>query len=1298
MASLVHQSYDGLSRMHPTRDAIVHAGSGDSMTFEQLEVVSLSLARKLVTLGGGGSPITVAILSGRDFHLLSLYVGVSRLPNCSLLPLPNWYDASRSGMKQDKWESSALHAISVGEASIVLVDEDSLAEPWLANCGCRVFGWSEFLCLPETEIPDSQPMGDLPPILKLLSGGSTGSPKLHAVSHAMVLSELNSYPAVMGMSSAAFEVRVLQQSTLAWPASCMGQINIALALGGTVVVTSSRKAADLGAEISATNVNVIGGAPSQLSLLSDYLPLSLVAIFTWGERLPESLGRKLKSKAGRVIELLVATEYWLCMHCGDLSGEFAIVPNCTVEIVDPDESGIGQLSLSGPMVSGGSLLTSDLVKGRNGRISFVGRKDFLTKIGGNWFDVRELEAGVLAMGKRMHPSIVGAVALTCQSVHYLVLSVQADSNQPYNIAAWMDAVKSEVRRFSPLELTIRTISSPIPTLPNSGKIDRAAVLRMLVEIAAPRLHPHIAFSAARDRFFNELKSHARWSIGFAILLRRWVLAAPYMYLATLYLPNVGSGYLPRCRTRSTVAYLGYWLGSLFRDLPFGRAGLMVFLTLLARRSRFVFKLLVVWTMLGMGAAVSGGRLLAWPVTFWLGVGSDIRDESGYWFRARKWRYLGENLKFLMLSIPDAFCGTNFCASFDETVHTRAPRDNEGVDAATTKDIPGREEGTPERADGVPDEELVASVATETVTQSVPTTPPTAVDLWWSNSPVQYIGTSESSGTRPARTPPLLLSEDDGLSSFVRQAIACTVPSLAVGMSADSSLRGISSLQITELVQRLKHRVSLISARLVMDCETLGELEERIGALETIITPTNTASPTTTQYCKIQFSAGQINRVCRWMIRSRKVVDRERLRRAVEALVARHPLLRSELCEPKQLHSFVYDAGVMLANWGQFVEPRNQCSTHLSTFLGKCVHACWAKLAVYPACQLPGYWVDTISQSKVSDYEHFRRMIQQMRRDVEDSWFCHQNPISVHVFTLTATNEEYILISVKHSISDGNSAFPLMDDLALFYEGREIPVAIADPLPELEQRCYDGILANTQNPNRTSIRTPLFYSPEVHAIGGGYYRHYICMEPGAIALLRKHAMDQLQLSFDSVLLALIAIALMRTDESDRETFTLYCPLRDGPGESSLVGLLTDWRDITFVALPGASILDIITDVATRIRNREWMPTMSTGGAESVLINWMAFDGAPRLGDKSWEPFHLDKITQRWNKMDIRDFDYLNTPSGRCRSMSLEQYDQNGQWWLRFDVATRIYPAAWMMKFSEEMSRTFSDILNQPLTSK
>lgn len=1276
---LVHEAYSAVAAKISQDLAVVT--DAEEVAYSALVIRSQDIARELRGLGAKLFG-TVAIMSERCVETVSTYIGVSMLGS-SLLPLPTWAEAQATSMQFSAWEKSVRFALAEGGVSILVVD--SVFE----ELRSVLPDFPHLAVVTVAQLRQAKTASDFAPetvaetatVLKLLSGGSTGSPKLYEISHRVVVSELRNYPIVVGVSLP--KCRVLQQSPAVWPASQFGQLNLALALRGCAVITTAKKPEEMAAAISRHGVTVIGGAPSQLVLVSDFLKdgEKIEVFLTWGEPLPKSVGQRLKQSADRVIELLVATEYWLCMYCTDLSSRFEIVPDCKISVLDADEHGIGQLQLAGPMVATTCMTTQDLVRRVDEKIEFVGRRDFLTKIGANWFDVSVIEKAVVAAGANMFPRIVECCLVTTASdtnpVFSLVVSIEEEEGECES-DFWLAEIRRIVAEISPVVVAVRILTSALPKTA-AGKLDRRKLIALIDQKPT-----HVAAEKAFNRFRSEFFSHARWAAAFAAACGIYAPVAPFMYLATLHVPR--SEFLPRSPDSSFVAQLSRTLIDFFRrDFPFGIAGLIVLVVRLRNASRWVKRVLNLWILYGMVCAIRGRRLLSFPVAFWAGAGAAVRDDASDWFSTRKWKRLFRNVRFTLLAVPDMFIGTTFCSPVAavvvqsiadvETVPESTRRNTDDDEPRETPDEPAKAE-----EEGVVSESPVAAAA-----------PATAEDIWWKERVVEFIKADEPYVT------PRRLSVDDAetpgvcadTSTFIRETMRSVL-----GETFDdsaTSLRGLPSLRVTELVQRLRLKIPAVSARIVMDSHTVGEL---VAALELSVqaaadVPTSD-SVTTQRRAKIQFSPGQINRPCRWMIKAQRPVDRERLERAVAELEARHALLRSEMADPKPFHSFMYDGGVMVANTALFFGDH-----WLTNFMACAVHAAWTELVVYPPGKTPGYWIKPVVATKVSGREYLRKRIMEARRTSEEPWNTFQRPLTVEILSVR-DGEEFILISVKHSVSDGNSAFPILDELALLYDDNraELPPPI-DPVPELERRFKDGLLCARTNPNRTSLRTQLFYSRSAEQLGGGYFRHYICFKKGAIAALREAASTQLHMGFDSALLAIFMISLMRTDKNDKQTMTLYSPLRDGAGESSFIGLLADWRDLTVQAIPGATVLDVAQVVADRVRRRAWEPTLSPGGPESVLLNWMPFDGKTRLRDKSWQQYHVDNITMRWNRFEERDFDFDTPMSGRFRSMSLEQYDADGDWWLRCDVFIRMYSAEWMMRFSDNMKRTFDQVIKNPL---
>lgn len=1257
----IHESFAGIAKISPHLDAVVMAKDGASVSYDALLGKAVGLSRCL-------SPVeTVALMSARTVDSVILLQAVS-IAGGSLLPLATWEEARGSGMKVEVWRNSTEYALREGCVRKLVFDK--VSDDFLITCaekyGIEMLKCDEFIA-GSSVCNETTQGGKSEVVLKLLSGGSTGSPKLHAITHEMMISEHENYRYIMDRVGCRGPWRVLQQSPAVWPASQFGQINIAIALAGTLVIAEAKPVKELAEEIERFSVNLVGGSPSQLGPLAEYLSegYPMKVMFSWGESLNRNLGKNIKESFPRtcVIELLVATEYWLSMFCTDLSGKFERVPNCRVEVEDKDSNGVGQLKISGPMVGSEYLITQDLIRVScvDQKIEFVGRKDFMTKVGANWFDVRELEAQISEAGQWMIPRISECVVVSIRNAHSVVLSLEQDSVlESCDPKQWLAELKGILNRLT-VTLDVRTVASPLPKTA-SGKIDRKAIISLIESSGSA---PHIAIDQAKSRFKSEFYLQTKWAFIFFLLLRSDALFAPFMYLATLYLPR--SDYLPRSRVYSSMSSFFKAFDDWLRNsVPFGVSGAIVLVSLFRKKSRFFNSVFRAWTVIGLGLAALGGgsRLLAWPLAFWTGAGSAVRSDCSYWLSCSfgKWKRLFKSIIVSVGSVPDILLGTDFCAPFDETQHGE-------TEFSTT---------TGEEQSGLElDEE-------ETV--------------WWKSSPVEYIRLNASSTFKGRESvgPPAKIE--------FASIVLTSIPGLSANMT--SSLKGLSSLQVTELVQRLRQRFPSISTRSVMDSSTVQDLVESL----------NQSKPMTEResenrkknelkkkkfLAKVQFSPGQINRPCRWVIRaSKRPFDRTKLEAALEALTDRHALLRSELVDPKPLHSFLYDAAVMVVNLNRIFGPST-----LIRFFARAVHACWVRLCIYPpGTGRPRHWVDVLSCSKASDFESLRRSIVAAKRDLEDVWNTRQRPLTAQIFTLPE-GPEYLLLSIKHSVSDGNSAFPLMDELALLYEnntsdseqeGQQILPEQVDPVPELEARLKAGILTDISNPNRTSLRTQLFYSKKIDSEGGGFYRHYLCFEKSATGALGEICSSIFEIGFDAGLLSVLVVALMRADGVNKQTITLYSPMRDGANESGIVGLLADWRDLTVeTLLPGSSILDVFMKIAEKIRNRDWQPTLSPGGPESVLLNWLAFDGSLRLSDKSWEPYHLDKITNRWNRMDQRDFDARSTPSGRFRSMSLEQYEAEGEWWLRIDVAMKLFPPNWMMRFSRGVNDVLTELLNNPL---
>merc|ERR1719421_2111061 len=112
-----------------------------------------------------------------------------------------------------------------------------------------------------------------------------------------------------------------------------------------------------------------------------------------------------------------------------------------------------------------------------------------------------------------------------------------------------------------------------------------------------------------------------------------------------------------------------------------------------------------------------------------------------------------------------------------------------------------------------------------------------------------------------------------------------------------------------------------------------------------------------------------------------------------------------------------------------------------------------------------------------------------------------------------------------------------------------------------------------------------------------FMHEVLLESGGVASLRRCA-KQYGMPFDVALLSMVLSAMFRASAlsswGNWEAgsglsplhLTLYAPMRDGDLNDAMVGLFSDWRDITVPCSDYATVLGFCLDLAGVIRNRRW----------------------------------------------------------------------------------------------------------------
>ncbi|CAJ1406898.1 unnamed protein product [Effrenium voratum] len=530
-----------------------------------------------------------------------------------------------------------------------------------------------------------------PGVLCYMFTGGTFRTKVVAVTHRMFIHERKSYWEIWAPRHTAV---VLAHTSVYWAASALGQLSIALAYGGTAVLTEIADIAKLQRCVAEEKVNVLGVVPEHLDLLAprpqDFPEVEM--IFTWGERLPHQLAQRWRGHGALLRELLISTEYWLCCWADPLAdGLLRPVQAAQLLVLtdagqDAAEGELGLLCIAGPMVMAGYtggedafrtingqryFCTSDLVRRVGGGIVFKGRADMMAKSAGKWVDMTEVED---AVGRVPGVLAVKIIADSSTEQFHLFASLAPDG-----VTNTLDAVRSGL----PPKVQVWVIPE-LPRHPVTRKVDLAQ-LRHLArppEASWP-LEPGAGKPELRSRLWEHARSQALWTL--AAVGTTWVCACPQSQLASQLGGTIAwlgalrllPGLWPRLGVTavwlltsfnkalvgrylvSSACLIYSWLALTLADdarqrdvawglrifrivdvLPLWKFGFFISTALLRHLpfAGIIFGgILGAATAGGLAAAAGRGRLLAWPVVFLLGIGHQLQVDCRGWMHWETWR-------------------------------------------------------------------------------------------------------------------------------------------------------------------------------------------------------------------------------------------------------------------------------------------------------------------------------------------------------------------------------------------------------------------------------------------------------------------------------------------------------------------------------------------------------------------------------------------------------------------------------------------------------------------------------------
>ncbi|CAJ1358579.1 unnamed protein product [Effrenium voratum] len=1299
----VWEAYELQARKSPAAPAVCIPNPRVELTYAAVISRSLSIARSLKKRHGDRE--RVGILVGRthaDFLPLLLAVGRHGAFVLLSTDLPD---------KEQQRERNQ-YLLDTLQLSLVVVEaRESFTDLRLTAAWAPLAELSEEEgeCLGEDNFdPDA--------VLSFMCTGGSQHLKIAKVTHRMMLHERRAYPALCQISG----VRLLQNLRSFWPAAVVGQLSLALALEGCAVICSC-DVTQMRQLVLDENVDVLGLVPDQLSLLAEdasALP-QLRLVISWAERLPLHLAQKWRGV--RILELLIATEYWLSFAGDPLKPErigedrwTVFYPVSDVGFVVLDEGkrvqeGLGELCLRGPMVSPGYVAgeafldfegqryfrTHDLVQLLpGGGFIYRGRGDRWSKVKGQWVDLNALEH-------------------TLQDTEGVKEACLVESDLVHAFVSLDETLSLPVRRLKDL-LPWRSYLHVLPVLPRTatGKVNVKSLQARLERPSSARV------SSRRQRLRQTWLQHGSLALAAALV----------SFFGEAATTSIWLGFLGPC----SLAY--GWLGLAHlsvRKLPdLGFTRMSGLLALHALPFRWARQLRALLALYGLQRALSRRRL-SWPLVFWLGSGTQLHLEC---VRARGGLLMGL-LRQLGYTVDGVDEVVKLLLGQLRGLFSRRRNWNSGRRGAPWE--PSRTIGTQWEEHPMDEKDVLQSdlwtaesvLATETTLPSWPCDTEESARVELSQRSIDW-----ALENFPSPKP-----WDESM-SFLRHVIPETDP--------DASLASLDSLRVSFIASALQAQGHMVSGEEVRQARSLRALVAQLGAAKAAprVAAASRMPAPKSEYA-IWFTPGQMNPMGPWLCRSRRVVVKSALQRALTQLRARHVALRAASADPVPLRSFMLNCAALLcASEAEALPPFAQRAVGCALFRA------WPRVRVPGAQRLeedhPLSEVEVHGQTELEWQlgrgntplpSPFEVLLIQLVLPVVGVWECDGGHISIvrsegelvyvdaerwlaaklgaelngpalfagllpdgggvwlrfptssqlqvsyrpsstaSLTTFTATRIpqpsdqletiSFVMMQCSHAFADGYCFPPIASDLFTYVnlaESGELQANGALPATDafrvLEQRLA-ATLRFRLDPNRHSLRGSLW---------GASFKGYSCslsLEGGTLKVLKAVASNY-QVPLNYLLLAIVTAAQARASHAQAVEMTLYVPMRDGI-ESGMVGLFADWRDITVSTdFEDATILGVILEVADILRLRRWTVFDAVRKAERTVVNFDQRDvrdhsGFVQVSDTFWRPGRA----RNWNQ-----WEWLAQP------LQIDLVEEHhARWHIYVRMCYELYPVSWRRDF-------------------
>jgi acyl-coenzyme A synthetase/AMP-(fatty) acid ligase len=325
------------------------------------------------------------------------------------------------------------------------------------------------------------------------TGGTTsGTGKCVRILNRMAVHEIERYPSILTRSHPR---RILQNASSFWPAAAFGQIDIAVAFAGCLVlsVRGGSSADEIARLVEDYGIDCLGVVPSVLRSIKP--SPTVETVFTWGERLPLEIARDWAEKV-ELIDLLIATEYWLSFYAPIdariYPWVYKTVPGVIASFEPSEDESSLMLCVGGDSVTegytaedhnegrfvDGTFRTNDAVVrvSHHGEFTYTGRMDDYVKIGGKFVNLKNAEKMIMdSVNSQTTPhqnSLNCVVFRNPNSLCSLMVCFEIPRGTTPRVSRLVHAVQTVLPGISPGDVHI---VEEIPRRPGTGKIDTSAL-------------------------------------------------------------------------------------------------------------------------------------------------------------------------------------------------------------------------------------------------------------------------------------------------------------------------------------------------------------------------------------------------------------------------------------------------------------------------------------------------------------------------------------------------------------------------------------------------------------------------------------------------------------------------------------------------------------------------------------------------------------------------------------------------------------------------------------------------------